>query len=230
MNLSEYSYNVYSQFGEDGVIQFLINELKLTNRQSCEIGMRDILWSNTYNLVNHYNWYGFFIEKNELNITNSNSYVIQKYVEPIGENSLDNILLTTNLDLNFDLLSIDIDGKDYHIWKNLKKYSPKIVIIEINPFLDINVEYINNGTIFSSSFKSTVQLGIEKDYSLVCMTGNLIFVKNSILLNTSLELFIKNDPNNLFLEDAVMILKRASRGERYSWPLKFGRLKNKSII
>ncbi len=199
-------YSVYSQFGEDGILQYLISTLNLSNKQCCEFGMSGIIFSNTYNLVENYDWFGIYIEKNKSAIEKINKgVIINKEVDISGENSLDNILKETSIDNQFDVLSIDIDGKDYHIWNSLTNYEPNIVIIEINPFLNPNEDYINDGTKFSSSFKSTIELANKKGYTLVCMSGNLIFVRSKILMNTELETYITSNPTKLFLNDAVMV-------------------------
>lgn len=212
----EKGFNIYSQFGEDGILLHLIDILGLSNKQSCELGMNGLIYSNTYNLVKNHGWYGVFIEKNNLTLPNiQNCEIINTEVIPIGKNGLDYILKRTILNKNFDILSIDVDGIDYHIWENLNEYTPNIVIIEINPFFDPYTEYINNGTYFSSSFKSTVDLGFKKGYTLVCMTGNLIFVKTEKLYNTTLEYFINYDPNILFLDDAFMLTKNEISFKRY---------------
>jgi hypothetical protein len=83
-------------------------------------------------------------------------------------------------DKDFNLLSIDVDGNDYHIWKNIKNYKPKCVVIEYNQTIPPNIdlvdeiqEYLGMG----ASIKSLEKLGREKGYSLVACTGsNLIFV------------------------------------------------------
>lgn len=209
-------YSVYSQYGEDGILQYLITILNLTNRQCCEFGMSGIVFSNTYNLVENYGWVGVYIEKDETSSSKIiNGIIINKEVKISGDNSLDNILSKTPLDKNFDILSIDIDGNDYHIWNSLINYRPNIVIIEINPFIKLNIDYINDGTRFSSSFKSTVDLGRNKGYTLVCMTGNLIFVKTELLVGGELEKYITSNPNDLFLNDAGMVSETNISYRRY---------------
>ena len=56
-------YSVYSQFGEDGILQYLISALNLSNKQCCEFGMSGIIFSNTYNLVENYDQVGTYIKK-----------------------------------------------------------------------------------------------------------------------------------------------------------------------
>jgi len=212
----ENGYSVYSQFGEDGILQYLINCLNLTNKQCCEFGMSGLIFSNTYNLVENYNWMGVYIEQDILRLENiKNGICINKKIEMSGINSLDNILKETPLDKNFDILSIDVDGIDYYIWNSLQNYFPNIIIIEVNPFIDPDEEYINNGSKFSSSFKSLTMLAKIKGYSLVCMTGNLIFVKNELLIDSELESYISNNPKKLFLNDAVMVNKKQLSFSRY---------------
>lgn len=212
----EFGYSVYSQFGEDGILQYIIQELMLSNKQCCEFGMSGIINSNTYNLVENYGWDGVFIEKNQDNISDiKKGVVLNKFVEVRGINSLDNILTETLLDERFDILSIDVDGNDYHIWDSLKQYFPTIVIIEFNPFLNPMKDHVYDGGLFSSSFKSMIDLAKIKGYSLLCMSGNLIFGRNDRLIGTSLENYINQDPYSLFLNDAVMTGKKTFNFKRF---------------
>ncbi len=216
MKIIDNSYSIYSQYGEDGVLQFLIDELKLNNKQCCEVGMNHLIFSNTYNLVQNYGWYGVYIDKNPFHLPQlEGGIIIHEEITPLGDSRLDNVLKKTDLELNFDILSIDIDGNDYHIWNSLNDYTPNVVVIEINPFFDCQTEHVYDGKTFSSSFKSTVDLAKTKDYSLVCMTGNLIFVKNELLYGSSLSNYIHNDPCDLFLDDAIGIGKREISYKRY---------------
>lgn len=89
----------------------------------------------------------------------------------------------------FDLLSIDIDGNNYWVWKELK-YEPNVVIIEYNSNFDVNENYVlsynpkhdfyESGGYYSASVSALVELGKSKGYFLhkeVSFT-NLIFVKD----------------------------------------------------
>jgi len=93
-----------------------------------------------------------------------------------------NILSGTNIKIEFDLLSIDIDSYDWHIWESLKKFTPKVVVIEINSSIPIGIHQTHHGKeIKGSSFSSTVLLGKQKGYTPVCHTGNLILIRNEYL-------------------------------------------------
>jgi hypothetical protein len=204
-----YSKNVYSQNGEDGIVEELLKRLNINNGWVCEFGAWDgIYLSNTFNLVkNGFN--AVFIEgdvdkykdllntvKDYNNITPINAFVDHND----SENSLDKLLSKTNIPIDFDILSIDIDTYDYHVWKSLKIYRPKIVIIEINSSVNTdNNHYIHEpGKYCGTGFKPTYDLGIEKGYTFVLHTGNMFFIRNDLFdklnihYDNPLENFITN--------------------------------------
>lgn len=187
--LNEFRFNVTSQSGEDGILEKIFELIPSRNNWCVEFGAWDGKhFSNTYNLLQNKNWKGILIEANrkkfkELTNTyrNKNSvYLINKYVDYDGKDSLDNILKDYKIPLDLDLLSIDIDGNDYHVWNSIKKYRPKVIVIEFNPTIPNDVEFvqkkdfnINHG----ASILSLVNLGKEKGYELICSTvSNLLFI------------------------------------------------------
>ena len=90
---------------------------------------------------------------------------INKFVNFEGNNSLEKILQLTKIPKNFDLLSIDIDGCDYFIFKNLELYRPKILCIEFNHLIPNEVEFIQKKNFKikqGSSAKSIIKLAKKK--------------------------------------------------------------------
>lgn len=207
-DLLYYRKNVYSQNGEDGVIEEILKRLEINDSATfCEFGAWDgIHLSNTYNLVNK-GWKGVYIEGDEEKYKDllktsekhkPNIIPINKFVDIQGENSLDNILKDTFLPKDFDLLSIDVDSFDYQIWDSFSDYFPKIVIIEIDssvvPPKETTHTVVNKKvTIQGSSWYSTLKLGQTKGYFNVCHTGNMIFIRND-LVNDKFDVgyFIRN--------------------------------------
>jgi hypothetical protein len=107
-----------------------------------------------------------------------------------GDNSLDSILSETGIPENFDLLSIDIDGDDYHIWRTLKKFKPKVVIIEHNPSIPPNMELVDipNAREFGASALSLLKLAETIGYSLVtCTKTNMIFIKTALFKSLEID-------------------------------------------
>ena len=198
----------YSQHGEEGIIKEILNRLNIFQGTFVEFGAVDGKYcSNTYNLLQEKQGKvskcnGVYIEGNDesykkliANVQPFSKRVVtfKKYVEIKGVNSLDNLLAKTKVKKDFELLIVDIDSCDYQIWKNLKNYEPKIVIIEANQFIPRGIKYIygepkkevlvfmrpNHAVV--TSFTSMLNLGTMKNYTLVChLCTNMFFVRNDL--------------------------------------------------
>jgi len=108
------------------------------------------------------------------------------------------LLSNYNVNRTFDLLSIDVDGIDYHIWNSLTYFKPKIVIIEYNPTFPNEFHYVTPKSLtirHGSSASALISLGNEKGYTPVAMTDtNLFFLENSLFGSLSLKrLDLKTD-------------------------------------
>lgn len=82
--------------------------------------------------------------------------------------------VNTTLPAEIDVLSIDVDGIDFHIWRSYKGKA-KVVIIEINSSLE-PLSSLEGDAIRGSSYASMLMLGWQKGYFLLCHCGNLIFI------------------------------------------------------
>lgn len=185
----EYRKNFFSQNGEDGVIQEILKRLKLNSKEKwcCEFGAWDgIHGSNTFNLIKNFGYKAIYIEgdKNKYQdlIETSKKFnkikIFNKYVshKSNSPNKLDKILKKTKINKFFDVLSIDIDSFDLAVWKSIKKYRPKIVIIEINSGIEPGIKQTHGNGKIGNSFTSTVEFAKRNKYQLVCHTGNCIFI------------------------------------------------------
>jgi len=118
-SLNEYSNKIYSQFGEDGIINEILNRIGGNNldKWCVEFGARDgISDSNTYNLIKNNNYKAILIEGDKKyykklckNFISDEIVKLNKFVDFEGNNSLEKILQSTKIPKNFDILSIDID-------------------------------------------------------------------------------------------------------------------------
>ena len=189
---NKYKKDIYSQNGEDGIIEELLKRLDINSGWVCEFGAWDgIHLSNTFNLVKNKNYDAVFIEGDD-NKYNDLMKTVEKYrrIVPIKayvdhndtSNSLDNLLQRTRIPIDFDILSIDIDSFDYQVWKSLKVYKPKIVIIEIESGAKANdPNWIHTpGKYPGTGFKPTYDLGLEKDYKFILHTGNMFFIRSEL--------------------------------------------------
>ena len=190
--LSSCRKNIKSQYGEDGILEKVFEIIHPENKWCVEFGAWDGQYlSNTWNLINNFGWSGVLIECEEnryqdlLNYYKDNQKMncIKRLVSFEGPNTLDNILSETPIPIDFDLLSVDIDGNDYHIWASLKKYHPKVVIIEYNPTIPNDIRFIQERNFKVKqgvSLSAFIELGKLKGYEFIaCTTTNAIFVKES---------------------------------------------------
>lgn len=197
-----------TQFGEAGIIHEIFKRLKVKKGVCIEFGAGDGKEiSNTYSLWNDQGWHGLLIEPDtdkydqlvqlidRLNktetVTTLPLYVHNTQQEIQGKiiaRPLDDIIdeyIPVEAEKGVDLVSIDIDGNDYHVWDSLKKYIPSCIIIEYNSEFPPHMNFINpigECMGLGSSIRSLNSLGIQKGYKCVAATkGNIFFVKDELI-------------------------------------------------
>ncbi|OHC73362.1 MAG: hypothetical protein A3G18_12485 [Rhodospirillales bacterium RIFCSPLOWO2_12_FULL_58_28] len=194
INLYDYNKNIYSQNGEDGIIEKLLSVLNMTGGYFVEFGAWDGKhWSNAYHLYEK-GWKGCFIEGDQkrftrlcANIPDETVLKINALVEEDGDNSLDSLLQKRGVK-DIDFLSVDIDSDDLRVWEGIKHFNPKIVIVEYNPVIPFDTRYINpKGKMNGNSALSIHESARSRGYVLIEGTNtNLIFVKPDIIKNTKI--------------------------------------------
>ena len=136
-HLDEVAFQVFSQRGEDGIIQYIISKTDIPNKIFIELGVEDYTESNT-RLLLFYNWSGLVIDSSKLNVRFiKNDFIYWKY----DITAYQNFIIKENIDAlisnytrysDIGLLSIDIDGNDYWVWEALTSIHPRIIICEYN--------------------------------------------------------------------------------------------------
>ncbi len=205
--LLDFSHNVFSQTGEDGIISKILEMLPARDKWCVEFGAWDgCHFSNTCNLIENAGYSAVLIEPNPekyLELKNRVSrrpqvLTFNRFVGFSAGDNLDSILRDTPIPRDFDLLSIDIDGNDYHAWGSTEEYRPKVVCIEFNPTIPTEVEYVqpaDQAITRGASLLSLVGLGETKGYSLVCVLPfNAFFVRQEDFPLFGIE---NNDPRVL---------------------------------
>ena len=112
--------------------------------------------------------------------------------------TLDQLLRATQCPRDYDLLSIDIDSYDLEVWEAHRDFEPKLVVIEINSSLEPGILQWHGEGKTGNSFSSTLAVAKAKGYSLVCHTGNLIFVRNDLAHLVGLDELDSLFPERLF--------------------------------
>lgn len=136
--IQDAEFQVFSQWGDDGIIQFLIKQIDISNDNFVEFGVENYLEANTRFLLMNNNWSGLVIDGSKKNIEyiqKDNIYwkydIIAKSAFVTAEN-INQLIKEEGVEGKIGLLHIDIDGNDYWIWKAINVIEPDIAIIEYN--------------------------------------------------------------------------------------------------
>jgi len=226
--LEEIEFKVFSQWGDDGIIQWLINHLDIPNKTFIEFGVGDYRESNTRFLMMNNNWSGLVMDGSKKNITKIiNSEYNWKYELTakqafVTRENINRLISEQGFDEEIGLLHIDIDGNDYWIWKEINCINPIIVIMEYNALFgverpitipysaDFNVAQAHYSHLyFGASLRALDYLANQKAYSFIgCNSAgnNAYFIRDDKLTN-------KVKP--VTLEQGFILIKtRQSRNEK----------------
>jgi len=180
--------NVFSQNGEDGVIESILRAVGPSCKVLLEIGVGTGEESNTRKLVEHDGWTGRWVDVWDIVYVPKGVEYVKKFVD--RDNVRETLL---GLPPRLGLLSIDIDGNDLWIWKELGPVAD-VVAIEYNshfpPPQSVTVKYEpslkwKETDYFGASLSALWKLGRSMGYELVhCdSTGvNAFFVHGDRLL------------------------------------------------
>jgi hypothetical protein len=142
-DLHQAEFQVFSQFGDDGIIQHLVRAVGISSEERAfvEFGVGDYREANTRFLLMNDNWSGLIIDGGAANVSRiAESHLRWKYdLTPvhawIDRDNIDNLLAAHGFTGQIGLLSIDIDGNDYWVWERIRRVDPIIVVIEYNSIL-----------------------------------------------------------------------------------------------
>jgi hypothetical protein len=217
-SFSDYEFKVFSQWGEDGIINFLIENLNIRNKFFVEFGSSDYKESNTRFLLKNKNWSGLLIDSSKKNIKKIKTdqifwqHDLRAICEFIDKDNINKILDDNVPFKDIGLLSIDVDGNDYWIWENIVSVNPDILIIEYNSLLGwekkivvpYNKRFNRNNNVYpnvyyGASLNALNNLGKKKGYALIYCNkagNNAFFIKKS-LLNDKIQ---EKDSKEVFVE------------------------------
>ena len=201
-DLAASEFRTFSQWGEDGIIQFLLGRVKVPRKVFVEFGVESYVEANTRFLLTNNNWAGLVFDGSADNIRRiKKSGIYWQYNLKAAEAFItrDNInaLLTENgMSGEIGLLSIDIDGNDYWVWQAITGVNPAIVVLEYNarfgPADAVTVPYDpaftravahHSHIYYGASLRALTQLSKSKGYALVgCNTAgnNAFFVREEL--------------------------------------------------
>lgn len=143
-SINDFGFKVFSQWSDDGIIQFIINRLKdMIPETFVELGVENYQESNTRFLLQNDNWKGLIVDGLKENIEfvkKTDNYwrhsltAKDVFITKANVNAIIKDVFTGDI----GLLSIDIDGNDYWIWQEINVINPAIVIVEYNSIFGMN--------------------------------------------------------------------------------------------
>lgn len=200
--VQEVEFCAFSQWGEDGIIDWLIENLPGIPHSFVEFGVGDYRESNTRLLLQLRNWRGLILDGSAEHIADIQGQEIywrhdlQARRVFIDRDNINSLISEAGFTGEIGLLSVDIDGNDYWVWQKIDVVKPAIVVCEFNAVFGdkyrLTVPYRHDFQrskahhsllYFGASLPAMISLGKEKGYSFVGTgsTGcNAFFVRNDL--------------------------------------------------
>jgi hypothetical protein len=180
-DLTASELRVFSQNGEDGVIAEIFARIGVGGGGFVEFGIQDGTEGNTIFLAQVMGWSGAYLEADDAGFAalerrfaaNARVRTLHAVVEP---DTVEALFAQAGVPEEPDLVSIDVDGNDYWIWRALSAYRPRLVIIEYNGAFDARERRVmpytpgfrwDGTSAYGSSLGALEDLGEEKGYRLV---------------------------------------------------------------
>jgi len=201
-DLSQVEFRVFSQWGEDGIIEWLVSHVAVPNTHFVEFGVGSFHEANCRFLLLNRNWKGLVMDSSaefmaglrteaiywKHDLTAAAAFIsVENINELIGGHGFGGPL---------GILSIDVDGNDYWIWKAVTCVDPAIVICEYNPIFGdtraVSIPYDakftrfaghSSGLYFGCSIAALRHLAGQRGYTFVGTNSNGInafFVRNDL--------------------------------------------------
>jgi hypothetical protein len=203
--LRDYGVKVFAQTDEDGILAYLISEIA-PPKTFVEIGVGDYRESNTRHLIKQGDWRGLIIEGGPENCRRIRGlgelwrFDLQLAEAFVTRETVDDLIRDAGIEGEIGILSLDIDGNDYWVWRGITAVRPAIVVVEFNGRFGadrpVTVPYdpsftrnpaAAGGIYFGASLAAMVKLGEEKGYAYVGSNGadvNAFFVRTDLLPDT----------------------------------------------
>jgi hypothetical protein len=201
--LADAEFRVYSQFGEDGIIQYLIQRVPITNEVFVEFGVADYVESNTRFLLVNNNWRGLVLDSGTGHIEFIQQtglgwrHQIDAVRAFVTRENINGLIRDAGVDGDIGLLSIDLDGNDLWVLEAVDVVTPRILIVEYNATFGAEAavtvpydEHFVRGErhyshlYWGASLAALERVAQAKGFALVTVNragNNAFFVRNDVL-------------------------------------------------
>lgn len=204
-NIQDAEFKVFSQYGEDGILQYLIQETGILPREQTfvEFGVQNYSEANTRFLLMNNHWKGLILDGSRQNmdiVRKSDMFWRHDLTAKdawIDRDNINRLIEDAGFCGDTGILSIDIDGNDYWVWERIDVVNPVIVVVEWNSvFGDKHAITVPYDPVFQrekahysclywgASIRAFELLAARKGYALICSNragNNLFFVRQDRL-------------------------------------------------
>ncbi len=200
--LKDVEFSGFSQWGEDGIIDWIIERIPEIPQTFVEFGVEDYRESNTRLLLYLRNWRGLVMDGSPEHIQNIRHQEVAWRFDLIANcafvdrENVNELIGASGMQGNIGLLSVDIDGNDYWVWQAIDVVSPAIVVCEYNAVFgdmhQISVPYRadfqrtrahHSNLYFGASLPALIELGNRKGYVFSGTNSNgcnAFFIRNDL--------------------------------------------------
>lgn len=206
-SLADAGFKIFSQHEEDGIIWYIFSLIGHTNKKCLEMCCGTGFESNTANLIVNHFWTGLLFDGDKTNVQVARRFfgshkntrifppkVIQAWITAENINQL---IEKNGFKGEIDLFSLDVDGVDYYLMKNLEIISPRVIVLEFNHLLGFEkslsipydssfvAEFSADGSDYAgASLPAFVKLLRQKNYRFIGtnrFATNAFFIRNDIV-------------------------------------------------
>jgi len=190
-HLEEVEFRVFSQWGEDGIIEWILQNLPVAQKIFIEFGVENFREANTRFLIENRNWKGLVMDGNNENMRELRSsslhyrHDLTAVAEFITRENINQLIRKYGFSGDIGILSIDIDGNDFWVMEAIDCVNPSIIICEYNPILGdkfpVTVPYDpsftrfkahHSGLYFGASIAAIRALAERKGYEFLGTNSN----------------------------------------------------------
>jgi len=201
--LRDAELKVFSQFGEDGILQYLLRHVPVPKRVFVEFGVSDYAESNTRFLLQNDNWSGLVIDGSRENVDFIRSqpyywrHTLKAECAFIDRDNINGLIRAAGVEGDIGILSVDIDGNDYWVLEAIDCIRPAIMVCEYNSLFgaerQLSVPYDPRFSraaahyswlYFGASLPALAALAARRGYALVGSNSagnNAFFVRRDLL-------------------------------------------------
>lgn len=186
IDFDETGFSVFSQTDEDGKLLYIFSQIGFTNKKLVDIAFATPYGSNSTNLICNWGFSALLIDGNDLSKSkeffqsNKSTCLFPPHLKTtwITAENINEICTSNGFVGEIDLLSLDLDGVDYWILKNLDVVTPRVIVLEyqdiLGPTRSWTIPYSESFNRFDihpdfsgASLSAFVKLASTKGYKLI---------------------------------------------------------------